>query len=573
MKPPNRNLYNADCNTYFYNYPKGSNTWQKVGSRDGKFSTKAIEAFAGMLARNGVDTFLYNPNASRAWWPSKTTPTAWDGYKRGDQSYFYGHVLGQPMTPEQIERYMKNMVDMLDRYLDLAEAGIDLVKETSKACRRQRVAPWLSIRMNDMHGANSLEGSFMNAPLLAHKEYRLQGRSLNDHEKPRQGLKALNYEKREVRDYMFTMIRELVENYDYEGIEIDWTRHMFCCNPVASQKTIDLITGWHQEIAQLCRKKARSTGRPYYFGVRCAANFEHQRHIGLDVVAMAREGFLDFVCPTRAGWTTTWDVDYGRMREQFGEKVALYGVVEGGPNWFPAYEPKYKFRHSLRYLPACPSMIRGNAAGKLAVGADGIETFNFFCADQHIGETNSPRGFTLRADYAALKKIDDLKSMRGKRKFYSFSAGFENWGVRTILEADEYLPQWFEPTTQRRFRIPMSSEPAGMELTIQVIFERPAGGAKLPDFGVSFNDSWPNWRPAQTDRMLDCFGGFTHHVPEYTALNFRFPASMIREGWNDLILAHGAADPGEPAKRHEQGVRVVGIDLLADKAGRSRAKR
>ena len=75
MKPTaNRNLFNADCNTYFYRHADAPE-WQQTGP-DGRFSAKIIHAFVDMVARNGVDTFVYNPSSSRAWWPSKTTPTA-----------------------------------------------------------------------------------------------------------------------------------------------------------------------------------------------------------------------------------------------------------------------------------------------------------------------------------------------------------------------------------------------------------------------------------------------------------------------------------------------------------------
>lgn len=562
----NRILFNADCNTYVYDYPEGTNAWQQAGSRHGELAPQAIQAYVDLIARSGVDTFVYNPCAQRAWWPSKTTPTAWDGYRRGDQAFFYGHVLGQAMTQEQLDTYLRSSCRLLDRYLDLLDAGADLLAETSRACRRRGIAPWLSARMNDMHGANWLEGSYMNAPLLAHPEFRLAGRSLNDKAPPRRSLQALNYQKREVRDYMLTMLRELIEDYDFEGLELDWTRHLFCCNPVASQQTIDTITAWHAELAALCQRKAKATGRPFRFGVRCAANLADQRHLGLDVVAMAHAGFLDFVCPTRAGVTTTWDLDYHRLRLLLGERVKLYGVIEFAPNWLPAYAPKHQHRHYLRYLPASAAMLRGNAAGKLAAGADGIEIFNFFAADQHVGRGAIAKGFSLRADYPAIRGVADLKTLRGKPKFYAFSAGFENWGVRTTLEVDEQLPQYFEPTTQRRFHIPMCAESAKLELTVQVVFEKPAGAAALPEFGVSFNDSWPNWNSSRTDALLTPVGDLTHHAPENTALNFRFPASAIREGWNELVLAHGGSDPGEPAKRREQGVRVVGIELLVHRA-------
>ena len=560
MKPvDNRNLYTSDCNTYFYNCLYDE--WQKVGSKHGEFSPEAIHAFVDRLAQSGVDTFVYNPNTQRAWWPSKTTPTVWDGYRRNDRSFFYGHVLGQPMTPDQVENCMRWFTEMLNRYLDLVEAGVDVVAETAAACRRNKIAPWLSVRMNDMHGANSLEGSFMNAPLLAHEEFRLKGISYNT-TPARCTLQALNYAKQEVRDYMFTMIRELIEDYDYEGIELDWTRHLFCCDPVASQETIDTVSDWHRQVADLCRQKAEATGKPYYFGLRGAANYAQMKHIGLDFVGMAQAGFVDFICPTRAGWSTTWDVDYPAMRALVGPDVALYGVVEDAPNWLPAYDPKAEYRHYQRYISASDAMLKGNAAGKLVLGADGIETFNFFCTD-----ADSYADVHCQAQYPSLKGLDDLEALRGQRKYYSFNTGFECWGVRTILEADEVLPQWFEPTTQRRFRIPLCAEPEGMALTIQLILEKPADDAKLPELGVSFNESWPQWGGEQTGELLEPCGSLTHHPPDTVALNYRFPASTILEGWNDIIVAHGADDPGEPSKRKEQGIRLVGIELLVDKAG------
>jgi hypothetical protein len=514
-------------------------------------------------------------------------PTAFDGYRRGDRSRFYGHVLGHAMTPAQIETYLAESTTMMDRYLDLVEAGVDLLAETSKACRRNRISPWLSVRMNDMHGANSLAGSFMNAPLLAHEEFRLKGLSYDDTQPPAQARMALNFEKREVRDFMFSMIRELVEDYDFEGMELDWTRHQYICNPVASQKTIDMMTAWHGQIAELCRRRAKATGKPYSLGIRCSAVFPHLRHIGLDVHAIARAGFLDFVCPTRDGWTTTWDLPHDQMREAFGENVAVYGVVEDAPNWLPAYAPRAKHRHYLRYSSASAAMLRGNAAGKLALGADGIEAFNFFCTD--LGAIVP--GLRGLPDYPSLKGLADPAYLRGKRKFYSFSAGFETWGVRTIVEVDEHLPQWFEPTTQRRFRLPMGAEPAGMDLTIQVVVERPGAqgnesgkgagvreakagkAAAPPPLGVSFNDSWLVWKCEPSDALLEPTGDLTHHAPEHMAMNFRFPAAAIRGGWNEILIAHGAADPGEPAKRREPGVRVVAIELLVEPGKKKRRGR
>src|SRR5207244_2568859 len=89
-----RNLFNGDCDCLFYVCK-----WNHHKPRKGEpFSVKAIHYFVDLLARSGVDTYLINPNGQRAYYPSKVVPYVWKDYRRGDKKFFYGHILGQPMT-------------------------------------------------------------------------------------------------------------------------------------------------------------------------------------------------------------------------------------------------------------------------------------------------------------------------------------------------------------------------------------------------------------------------------------------------------------------------------------------
>jgi len=78
-----------------------------------------------------------------------------------------------------LQEHLERDAAMLDRYLDLVEAGVDWVAETASARRRQGVTRWLSIRMNDAHGANSWEHSYMSCPLQRDPRYRLSARRIN----------------------------------------------------------------------------------------------------------------------------------------------------------------------------------------------------------------------------------------------------------------------------------------------------------------------------------------------------------------------------------------------------------
>ncbi|MCM8829349.1 MAG: hypothetical protein NC902_08775, partial [Candidatus Omnitrophica bacterium] len=456
-----KNLFNVDCNGFFYKYNEKSLWYYPENKR---FSAKHIHHCIDVLAQNGVDTVCINSNAQVAWYPSKRVETNLDGYKRGDKSFFFGHILGQPMTEEQIDRYLNEMVILMDRYLDLVEDGADWLDEATKACRRNRISPWVSIRMNDMHGASlKPEFDFMNCKLFKDKKMRLRGITSNPEESPNIAWQGLNYEKKEVRNYMKELIRDCVENYDFDGIELDWTRWPLCCEAPASQKAIDLITDWHFEIRKLCNMKAKKTGKPFYMGIRYAGTFEQLRQIGIDIPAMGKKGMLDFVCPTNT-WQTSWDIPYDRIKNELGKDIAVYGVVELGTNWLMVYFPGKTPNKSIgasdargyRLNAFSPEILRGNAAGKLALGCDGIETFNFFCADTPGHWFWEDADFF--ADYSSLKNLHNTEYLKGKPKFYTFSSGV-GFYVHNFFESIGQVPCHIEPQCRKEFVLPMMKEP------------------------------------------------------------------------------------------------------------------
>ena len=148
-----RNLFNGDCTFLFF-----ADVYQAV---PGPYTADVFHRYVDLLADSGVDTFLINPNAQVPWFPSKRLPHILTGYKRGDRDFFRGHYppFDKDWTPEMLEKRLDGDVNFLNRYLDLAEAGINWIDELSKACRRRTVSPWVTVRMNDMHGANSWENS------------------------------------------------------------------------------------------------------------------------------------------------------------------------------------------------------------------------------------------------------------------------------------------------------------------------------------------------------------------------------------------------------------------------------
>ncbi|MEO7652225.1 MAG: hypothetical protein ABIZ80_17310, partial [Bryobacteraceae bacterium] len=380
----NRNLFTGDSCVYFYN----PELWQPEGL---PFSAKAIHRYVDTLADAGVDTFLSNPNAQVAWYPSKKLETVIDGYKRGDRDFFRAHARATQVPADQLDTFLDHMVRFHNLYLDLVDAGVDWLAETVKACRRRRIAPWVSVRMNDTHGVED-PASHFNCKVFRDPANRLSGRAVDPADKPNPHWVALNYARKPVRDFMFSHIREYLEDYGFEGMELDWLRDPHVLEPGATDADCQIVTNWLREVRAFTEARGRITGKPVPLGLRIPSNLGYLRSRGLDVRAIARAGLVDFIGFSNF-WQTSWDVPYEQLRAEIGPKVAIYGVVEDAPNWVPGHSPNFVAKTAqsgqapypnagVRYMAASAPMLRANAAGKLAMGVHGIEQFNFFCTDQ-----------------------------------------------------------------------------------------------------------------------------------------------------------------------------------------------
>ena len=165
--------------------------------------------------------------------------------------------------------------------------------------------------------------------------------------------------------------------------------------------------------------------------------------------------------------------------------------------------------------------MRGNAAGKLALGADGIEWYNFFCTDQAAIPG-------LISDYAGMRDIHRLDLLRGQPKHYTFS---DQGGmfVQIPFEGSPQLPVVLERGWHHSFRLPMCAEPGdrGLELVIQVVLKAADTFAWLP---VSINGCWPKKEYVRSERLLFPCGSLTHHAPTHAGHDFIFPVSLVRDG-------------------------------------------
>ncbi|MDB6167597.1 MAG: hypothetical protein JWM88_461 [Verrucomicrobia bacterium] len=533
-----RNLFNGDCNFLFYN----PELWQPEG---GPYGAQAIRRFIDLLATSGVDTLLVNPNTQVAWYPSGNVEYVLAGYHRGDREFARRVAAGNAgLTPAQAERYVDHLVRLFDLYTDLTDAGVDWLAECAASCRRRGVSPWLSFRMNATHFSGA-PGCPANARIFADPANRLSGRIPGPAPVVSATWVGLNYARAAVREHMLALMRDAVDHYDYEGLEMDWLRHPLCLEPGASARDTGRMLDWFASVKAM----AASRRSDFKVGLRLPGNLGYLRSIGIDVKALVQRGLVDFITFSNF-WQTAWEMPLDELRRELGPDVTLYGGMEDAPNWLEAsapslaepprdqelqlagdsaYRPKAapagpRRIRGTRYLSASAELMRANAAGKLVLGADGIAQFNFYVTDQ-------VRVPGLRGNYAALAQLADLEFLRGREKHYAMNTATAQ--ATEIWDVAEQLPLRIPPGQRRELRLPMCAEPAGAALrfVVQLILERthPA-----PSCGVSFNGQWPVHERQESPHLLFPSGPYTEHVEEHLAFNYTIDPAAIREGWNRI---------------------------------------
>ena len=550
-----RALYNGDCNFLFYN----PEIWQPEG---GPFSLRAIERHLAAIARGGIDTLLINPNTQVAWYPARGLPSILDAYTRGDLGFARRVTAGLAhLKGELAEAYARDLVALLDRYLDLAAAGIDWLAACARLARAGGISPWLSYRMNATHFSAAPDAP-VNAPVFRDPANRLPGRVPGGGGAVDTAWIGLNYGRPVVREHMAALIRDGVERYDYEGLELDWLRHPLCLEGPASARATAEITEWIGTLRAITLRR-----RPdYRLTIRAPANLAYLRGIGLDLRALAQRGLIDGVACSNF-WQNPWELPVDDLRRELGDRIAILGGIENAPNWLEAAAPSLVRRpvgpdvqlagdnafhashataaaprvRGTRYLSASPEMLRAAAAGRLVLGADGVECFNFFVTDQ-------VRVPGMRAEHDALRGIASLDALRGRTKHYSLSTASLQ-GTR-LWDVPEQLPVSIPPRHRRALRLPMCAEPPGtkLRLVVQIVTDASSRGAAC---GISVNGAEPAFDGIPTGALLFPTGPYTIHVEEHRAWNFPRDPASLRDGWNEIVLYHEG----------EGELRVVSVEV------------
>ena len=370
-----------------------------------------LEATVDEVAGTGVDAHLLQPGLGVVpMWKSKVQPLE-------EHAAWLKETYGQK----------------LDQYTQAVVNGTDLIQVFLDRCRMRGQAPFISIRMNDAHhkenvdkkkgekGVGSVSMS-INKFYYDHPQYRLVPGSLSGKDL------VLNWAEPEVRAQKFALLQELCENYDIEGLELDFLRtySYFRLNETTREQRAGIITAFVKDVRALLNRTAPTgTRRPLSVRVPCyVAAFDP---LGIDLNAMTSAG-VDMVNAS-SHYFTTQQHDLAEIRKQTGPHTLYFELchtiwkgekVAVGYDVFPYRRATREHLHTAAHLA-------------YARGADGISLFNF--AYYRENGTGEGRGVFGEPPFDALKALRDPRALAAGAAALVHRAGLARSGSEAVARA------------------------------------------------------------------------------------------------------------------------------------------
>ena len=262
---------------------------------------------------------------------------------------------------------------------------------------------YASVRMNDNHfgGMQPHEMEHSKHPSLtqfrrSHPEYLLGDRA------GEWFALSFDFAISEVRERRFNTIKELCENSDWDGVELDWQRHAFHFDEDYGYRMRYTLTDIQRAVRTLTNEISERRGKPFYLAARVNGYLEMCDRIGYDIKTWIEEDLVDIIIPAGGALTETEHeiAEFKNLCE--GTNILVYpgfdtsisGAAQGPEDGFTKDQ----------------MMNRALAARHHMLGADGIYIFNWHANGETRRELLNTIGSpeTLRRTdkiYAATRRV------------------------------------------------------------------------------------------------------------------------------------------------------------------------
>lgn len=169
---------------------------------------------------------------------------------------------------------------------------------------------------------------------------------------------CFDFKHERVREFKLAILKEAMEKYDADGIDLDFLRYPLYFQPGEEAANAHLMTEFIGKVRKILDEAGKKRGRRLKLCVRVLAPLEACEAIGLDVRTWLENRWIDILLPGVIDWA---QLDLDEMVQIAHRNNCLV---------YPSIKAD-KYRSDAKTM-------RGIAANHYRAGADGIYLFNFY---------------------------------------------------------------------------------------------------------------------------------------------------------------------------------------------------
>jgi hypothetical protein len=479
-------------------------------------------------------------------------------YLKGTQVDCLCWCVGEQIAYSWPSKVMENIYDLKDKgkntfttwrddrdvMYSLHRQGIDYLPHLIARAHKQGLMFVASFRMNDTH-VKSYPNSYLTPEFWkTHQHCRIwdatDAKSYYN--------AALDYSFPEVRRRYRDAILEVAENYDVDGIELDFSRTPYIFQPFEAWRKRGILTRFVRDIRNRIDHIGSGRKRPMVLILRIPSRPRSLASSGIDAHRWIKEQLPTILVISELVINLNQRLEPWRsLCRKAG--VLLYPSVEAAPayNLTEFYSPLVQNplapRHDGWALGTTRDdeirLQRAAAQNFLAQDTDGIYMFNFPCrlAESKNVMHTDPKVF--ERTISVLREMGSLKTLARKPKFYSFY---------------QELPIYVEVNRPRRFHQTIEFDIRGRDIrTARAAIRFRQVAEKSPHADGEFKQN-----PIVKYGLLKYYLN-DKEISERDFKKTRMPAGRIPSGF--LIPRHELVELVVPGRTLKNGTNTLAFEM------------
>ena len=370
--------------------------------------------------------------------PQTRIDSVWWCFSEGNEAYWPSKILPFIEAPP---------------YGEWQETGFDPVQTLLDETRRRGLEAFFSYRINGSD--NDVRGRMPRLPMKDdHPDWLIHTWNKTISDATGQRLNGYwNFAVQGVRDYKLSILQEVAEQYDYDGMEIDFARVCPVLPPGRQWESRHALTDFMRSLREVLLRVGESRGRPYLLAARVPENLVGCHMDGMDIETWAREELVDMF----AVGCRSYDADIeGFRRATDGTHIKLYPALDDhhstdGYQWPPI------------------EVFRGVVSNWLHQGANGLQTFNFaHASSETLAKYEMADLWPVWPTHLQVyRELADTRSMMERSKTFVVQRRGGGHGSFVVPNPEDWTtPRWMYFNTNMLAQLPADLDPDGRADTI-----------------------------------------------------------------------------------------------------------